>query len=185
MTGFAKAAVKSLGVFVVSGLLMLSGSSWAVAADDLPVAAFFGSFQGSGIAVSQDSIYAPETARDMDVTIREAGDGFSVEWTTVSRRGGGDIKRKTETLTFRPDGPGGRYITDQRTDPLSESGLAWANVEKQTLNVFLLMIDGRGRYTIQRYARTLGARGMELLYVRTRQGSDRRIVKGLLVKVAN
>jgi hypothetical protein len=185
MSGPIKAAANSLGARVVFGLLMLCAALPAKAADDLPVAAFFGTFQGSGIAVSQDAIYAPETARDMDVTIQQAGDGFTIQWTTVSRSGVGDIKRKSESLTFRLDAKGSRYVTDQRADPLSSDGLAWANIEKQTLNVFLLMIDAKGRYSLQRYARTLSSQGMELLFVRTHQGSDRRIVKGLLVKVAN
>lgn len=185
MTGRIKAAVGGMGGWAIWGLLMLWASSPAAAVDNLPIEAFFGTFQGSGIAVSQDAIYAPETARDMDVTIRQAGDGFSVEWTTVTRRGDGAINRKTEALTFRPDAANGRYLTDQRTDALSEDGLAWAYIEKQTLNVFLMMVDARGRYSIQRYARTLGSQGMELLFVRTRQGSDRKIVKGLLVKIAN
>ena len=185
MNGSIRAAAKSLGAMVVSGVLMLSAALPAKAADNLPISAFFGTFQGSGIAVSQDAIYAPETARDMDVTIRQAGDGFTVQWTTVSRSGAGEIKRKSESLTFRADTNGSRYVTDQRADPFSPDGLAWANIEKQTLNVFLLLIDAKGRYSLQRYARTLGARGMELLFVRTHQGSDRRIVKGLLVKIAN
>ena len=68
MSGPIKAAANSLGARVVFGLLMLCAALPAKAADDLPVAAFFGTFQGSGIAVSQDAIYAQETARDMDVT---------------------------------------------------------------------------------------------------------------------
>lgn len=185
MSGPFKAAAKSLGASVVFGMLTLFAALPAKAAGDLPVEAFFGTFQGSGIAVSQDAIYAPETARDMDVTIQPAGDGFMVRWTTVSRSGAGEIKRKSESLTFRLDANASRYVTDERADPLSPDGLAWANIEKQTLNVFLLMIDANGRYSLQRYARTLSSQGMELLFVRTHQGSDRRIVKGLLVKVAN
>ena len=185
MDGSIKAAAKSLSVSVIFGALMLFSALPAAAKGDLPLQTFFGVFQGSGIAISQDAIYAPETARDMDVTIQQAGDGFTVDWTTVSRSAAGEIKRKSESLTFRPDANGSRYITDQRADPFSQEGLAWANIEKQTLNVFLLMIDAKGRYSLQRYARTLGTQGMELLFVRTHQGSDRRVVKGLLVKTAN
>ena len=41
-----KAAANSLGARVVFGLLMLCAALPAKAADDLPVAAFFGTFQG-------------------------------------------------------------------------------------------------------------------------------------------
>lgn len=175
-SGASHAAALALSVAL---LVLVLGSARA---DDLPVSAFFGEFRGSGIAVSTDSIYAPETARDMDVTIRSAGGGFSVSWTTVLRSDDGRVSRKSETLTFAPSG--GHFRAADRADPFSAAGLAWARVKDQTLDVFLMMVDEAGRPTLQRYARSLTGRGMELRFTRTRDGRESRVVEGLLVKVA-
>ena len=55
--------------------------------------------QGGGIAENDDSIYFGVTARDFDVTIGPAGNGFSVEWTSVIR--GGDDPKQNRTLDLR------------------------------------------------------------------------------------
>ncbi|NQW09520.1 MAG: hypothetical protein HQ481_06525 [Alphaproteobacteria bacterium] len=153
------------------------------AQENLSIGSFVGTFSGSGIAEGSDPIYAPETARDMDVVIRVAGDGFEVTWTTVVRDPNGKATRKTETLGFDRAGPN-RFTAPSRRDAMTAGGLAWAGIEAQTLNVYILTIDDNGGYQLQRYARTLSGRGMELTFTRTASGDARRSVKGLLVKTA-
>lgn len=188
MTVFRNPRMSPVLAVVAAVLFMLVAVQGRASAENLPVAAFFGTFHGSGIAVSGDSIYAPETARDMDVVVRPAGaaegDGFEITWTTVSRSSTGEVKRKSQSLTFMKDGSDGRFRTSERTDAFGEGGLAWANIDDQTLNVFVMMVEPDGGYTLQRYARTLSGRGMELVFTRSRDGEERRSVKGLLVKVA-
>lgn len=178
--------VLAVAALMLFALIAVQGRA---SAEALPIAAFFGTFQGSGIAVSGDSIYAPETARDMDVVVRPAGGaadaGFEITWTTISRSSTGKVKRKREALTFTPDGSAGRFRTLERTDAFGEGGLAWANIDEQTLNVFVMMVEADGGYILQRYARTLSGRGMELVFTRSRDGEQRTSVKGLLVKVTN
>ena len=157
----------------------------AVKAADLALLAFFGTFQGTGIAESLDNIYAPETVRDLDIVIAPAGSGFSVQWTTVIRNlGSGKAKRKTQTLTFEPTGTGSQYRSRERSDPWSEDGLAWAGIKERVLSVYVLNILEDGRSQIQRYARELTSMGMELQYSRQVDGEDRRTVKARLVKAA-
>jgi len=168
---------------LLAGLVLAMAAGAAEARESLPVAAFVGSFQGSGIAASADSIYGPETARDMDVRIRQAGAGFSIEWTTVIRGDDGSVKRKSEALTFQPQADG-VFRTSERADAFSPGGLAWANIAHETLNVYLLTASPEYGYQLQTYARTLTGNGMELLFTRMRGGQQDRTVRGLLVKVA-
>lgn len=155
----------------------------ATAQENLPIAAFVGTFSGSGIAEGSDPLYAPDTVRDMDVVIRASGAGFEIAWTTVVRSASGKAKRKMETLAFQGDGAS-RFIAPTRRDAMAPDGLAWAGIEGSTLNVYILTIEDNGGYALQRYARTLSGRGMELMFTRTADGEDRRLVKGLLVKTA-
>lgn len=179
--GDLTAARRCAQTVVLAVLLMVSSPALAA---DLSIDAFVGTFKGSGIASSANSIYAPETARDMDVQIRRVGNGFAVTWTTVLREEDGTVKRKTETLSFEPDGADGLYRTSERPNAFTEGGLAWARIKEQTLDIHILGIDAEGRYNLQHYARTLSGRGMELEYTRNRDGAQSRVVRGLLVKVA-
>ena len=72
---------------------IISIAAGAASAADPNSTALYGKFQGGGIAENDDSIYFGITARDFDVTIGPAGNGFSVEWTSVIRR------RRNKTAT--------------------------------------------------------------------------------------
>jgi hypothetical protein len=157
-------------------------------AQDLPIAAFFGTFKGGGIAENRDSIYFGVTVRDFDVTIRPSGEGFTVEWATVIRKGGDPrrpkVRRKAQSATFIPTGRHGVYRATDLGDPLAGGRYAWARIEKQTLMVYLMTIDERGRYSMQSYARTLKPSGMDFVFQRIRDGEPMRTVKGKLIKYA-
>lgn len=170
-----------LALTVVGGLFLFLVGAPAVKADPAPVAAFVGTFAGTGVAETFDNIYAPESVRDLDVTIAAAGEGFSVTWTTVVRSAGGKVKRKTETLDFTPTGAGSQYRNAEFSDPFGV-GLAWAGIEDQTLSIFVLNIDTDGGYQLQRYARTLTALGMDLTFTRKIDGEDLRVVRAKLIR---
>ncbi len=72
--------------FIVVLCLSVAFVAVGARAQDLPIAAFFGSFKGGGVAENRDSIYFGVTVRDLDVTIRPEGSGFRVDWTTISVR---------------------------------------------------------------------------------------------------
>ena len=173
------------GLFVA--LLLCCGYAPAVAAD-LNIKAFFGKFQGGGIAENDDSIYFGVTARDFDVTIAPAGSGFSVIWTSVIR-GGGDpnkpnVRRKTTKRTFEPTGKRGVWKAVESKDPVADGELCWARLRENTLSVYLMVIRDDGAYEIQKYDRTLQPSGMLMNFTRVRDGERVRQVKGRLVKVA-
>jgi hypothetical protein len=177
MTGKHRRAFLS----ALSGVLLLALGMSPSRAEPTAIAAFVGTFTGIGVAESYDDIYAPETVRDLDVVIAARGPDFSVTWTTVVRSVGGKAKRKTRTLSFASTGVGSQYRNDVLDDPFGD-GLAWAGIEEQTLSVFVLNIDAKGGYQLQRYARTLTGLGMDLAFTRKVDGEDLRVVKAKLVR---
>lgn len=156
---------------------------------DASIKAFVGTYQGSGIANSKDSLYFGITMRDLDVVIRSSGQGgFRVQWTTVLRQGGTPenpkVRRKTSAITFAATTNPRRFMAVDRTDPLSEKGLSWARLKGNTLTVYVLVISAGGKYNLQSYARTISGSGMDLKFVRIKDGERSRAVRGKLVKIA-
>ena len=72
-----------LAVLVLAALVAFS--STASAQKKLSIAHFYGTFSGGGVAENEDSLYFAVTARDFDVVIGPAGNGFKVTWTSVIR----------------------------------------------------------------------------------------------------
>ena len=97
-------AVIGAAIAVLALVILWSAAPGAKAAEQLSIEAFYGNFQGSGIARTDASDYFGLTLRDFDVTVRPEGTGISISWTTVLRQGGGpdnpDVQRKSNNLTF-------------------------------------------------------------------------------------
>ena len=172
--------------------VILVAASWlgatAAMADDLPVKSFYGHFQGSGVAENSDSLYFGVTVRDLDVKIGAEGNGFYVEWTIVIRGGGdrnnSDIRRRTQRISFTPGDTANFFNAVGRQDPRGK-GLTWAQIEKQTLSVYVMQITEAGGYVIQTYKRTLKGTGMHLKLINVANGEPQREVDARLVKVGN
>ena len=158
------------------------------AAADVSIRAFYGTFSGGAVAENADSVYFATTARDSDVVIRPDGEGFSVTWTSVIRGGGTpgdpDVRRKSDTRTFVPSGRPGLWRATDSGDPTKGGEMGWARIEDRSLIIYLMVIDAKGRYQIQRYERTVGGLGMDLTFSRVRDGEQVRTAKGRLVKIA-
>jgi hypothetical protein len=154
---------------------------------NLEIKAFFGSFAGSGLADAEDVSYLGVTQRDLDVRIAPAGEGgFSVAWTTVVRESSSAApKRKATTMTFVPGPRPSVFRATDNGDPLAGGMVAWARVNRDTLNVYLFSVRDDGRHELQTYARTLSGTGMDLVYTRIVDGERQRRVRGKLVKNAN
>ncbi len=172
--------------FGLLAVLVLVLVAPARAQETLSIDTFFGTYSGSGIANSKDSLYFGITLRDLDVVISPAGSGFTIAWTTVLRKGdpaNPKVKRKSTSLTFAAtDRPGVFRLVDQR-DPMSGQPYCWARIRGRTLSVYLMTIDENGIYEIQQYDRTISGSGMDLLYTRIRDGEQVRAVKAKLVRV--
>lgn len=179
-----RATVSAAIVWLVAMLATLPG----VRADTLPIDAFYGHFQGSGIAENDDSLYFGVTVRDLDVRIGPEGDGFYVEWTSVIRGGGDpgnpDIRKRSQRIAFLPSDRPNVFTASGSTDPLN-GNLIWARLIDQTLTVNVMRIGENGSYTVQTYDRTLSGSGMTLNFVNTTDGEPRRQVEARLVKVGN
>ncbi|MEQ8640288.1 MAG: hypothetical protein RIE31_06765 [Alphaproteobacteria bacterium] len=175
---------------VVAGLTMIVAVfATSVRAQDLTLDAFFGTFEGSAVAESADSLFFAVRVRDLDVEIRPTGDGgFTVRWKTVMRTDGDDdnddAARRTAQLTFRPSERSGVWLAEEANDALSPAGFGWATIDGATLAVSIITIGDTGRYNIQVYNRSLNSKGMALEFRRMVDGVKGRTVRGNLVRVA-
>lgn len=155
-------------------------------AQSLPVDAFYGHFQGSGIAENDDSLYFGVTVRDLDVRIGPDDDGFFVEWTSVIRGGGTpdnpEVRKRSQRAAFSPSEQPNVFVSNAATNPMA-GGLVWARIVDQTLTVNVMRISKNGSYTVQTYDRTLSGTGMALKFVNTTDGAPQRQVEARLVKV--
>lgn len=173
--------------FVGLTLLVLAASPGAHA-QTLPLDAFYGHFQGSGIAENEDSLYFGVTVRDLDVRIGPEAGGFYVEWTSVIR-GGGDpnnpeVRKRSQRIAFSPSERPNVFTSKSATNPMQGS-LVWARVLDQTLTVNVMSISKNGSYTVQTYNRTISGTGMKLKFINTTDGEPQRQVEARLVKVGN
>ncbi len=174
-----------LAVLVVAALVAFPTAASA-RNKALSIAHFYGTFSGGGVAENEDSLYFAVTARDFDVVIGPAGNGFKVTWTSVIR-GGGDVikpkvRKKSTSRTFVKGARPGMYNGVSSGDPLSGKEMSWARIKETSLVVYLMVIDKTGAYQLQRYDRKLVGTGMELTFTRLKDGEKVRTVKGRLVK---
>ena len=69
-------------------------------------------------------------------------------------------------------------------DPLSGKEVSWARIKENALIIYLMVIDKKGAYQLQRYERKLVGTGMELTFTRLKDGEKVRTIKGRLIKAA-
>ncbi len=154
---------------------------------DVPIQAFFGTFNGTGFAEGVDKDYFGVTVRDLDINIAAAPDGFVATWTTVLRTGGDPAaprsRKRSTTVAFKAGTKPGQYVGTESADPLTGKPMVWARIAGQTLYVYELNILDDGRYDMQAYARMLSGSGMDLTYTRIIDGEAQRTVKGKLAKI--
>ena len=167
-------------------LAVLAGTP-AVAGENLPIEAFAGRFEGTGIARDEISKDVDETVRELAVTIVPEGGGFALSWSTVLRQGGDpenpDVRENAHALFFEPTDRAYVFQGAVEIDPLAGWPFVWARISGNTLSVYSLLVHEDGSYEIHTYDRTLGAMGMELYFTRVRDGKLVRSVTGKLVKV--
>jgi hypothetical protein len=178
---------RALALGAVLGFCTLLAGT-AAAQQTVTIDAYVGVWKGSGIASGESGYFLDETVRDLDVTIRKASNGFTVDWVTVLRKGpegAREIERKETSITFVPAGRPGLYRAASGGDLFGEEGLTWARLNKQTMSVYRLVLDDDGALDLSRYDRTLLGGGMQLEFSRQRGGEVVRSVTGRLVKEAN
>ena len=179
--------IATAAALVLAGAIIMSSNPGA--AQDVSASAFHGHWQGSGVSESQVSINFRMTARDLDVVITPAGDGFSLAWTTVQRQKGDpnkpNVVRKGSEIVFQPSGRAGLWHDAQSTKAKAGDRYAWSRIEDNTLITQIIEVDGEGRSDHHVYRRTLSGSGMALEFRRLVDGELVRTVDGKLIKIAN
>jgi hypothetical protein len=185
---FKKLTDAVVRIAIVGFALLVLIASTDAHAQTLSIDAFYGHYEGSGIAENKDSLYFGVTVRDLDVRIGPQSDGFYVEWTSVIRGGGDpnkpDVRKRRARVDFSPSKRPNVFISETASSPMDGS-LIWARILDQTLTVNVMRVSDNGGYTVQTYNRTLTGSGMTLNFVNTADGEPLRQVKARLVKVEN
>ncbi len=78
----------------IRALLVLAAIAWSVTpgqAQDKPLSAFLGEYEGSSISSTEQGL----SKRDLSVSIQPKGKGFTLKWTTITLKAGGKAKRKS------------------------------------------------------------------------------------------
>jgi len=175
--GAALKAICSLALIVVVGSAGAQSSNEGL--ED-----FFGRYAGTGIVENSDVEGMSMTLRNLDVEIRPASrDGFSVHWSSLIRRFGGNVPtytRKGLEIEFVATDRPGVYREKSPGNVLKGESLTWARLEHPTLTVNQLVPSERGGFEVLSYERTLSEEGMELVFKRLVDGEEVRTVKGTL-----
>jgi hypothetical protein len=167
--------------WIVALVVALGLGGIARAADQTPgPEAFYGRYQGTGLAQDPSVMAFGFDKRDFDVEIGAATGGFFVAWTTVMQSPAGKaIKRKTSRIVFKPSGRPGLYI-DVAAAAGIEDGVSWAAISGRALTVRVLTILDDGTYQVQTYQRSLNKDGLYLVFRSDSDGALIRIVNAYL-----
>ena len=171
--------------FVLFATMMSVAVGHAAGSD---VKAFFGDYEGEAVTDYEGEL----TKRDLRVKISPTENGFTVNWISVTKRPNGKLKRKEYSIDFHPTRRDKIYRSGEREDmfgnavpldPLKGDPYVWARVHEDTLTVYALHVLEDGGYEMQTYARTRIPEGLDLKYLRVRDGEVLRAVKGTLFEV--
>jgi len=180
--------MRKFACLVVAALLFaapaLVSSAWA--ADPLPKG-FYGSFAGTGLSETQPNGKVVKVkARDFDVTISEHGDGFTVSWNTTEytiKPYNSSLEREKATVNFVPTGRPGIFKSDLAADVTAGEPIYWAIFQANSLAVYRLVTDEKGRFEIAVWNRSmLKGDKMQLEFHRYGTASPARTVKGTLAR---
>lgn len=158
------------------------------AADVNPIAPFVGNYVGSAEVMSPEGVHS---LRDMSVSIRENDDGFTVQWTSTTRKPDGRLKEKSYSIDFLPSEREGIYSAAMRRnvfghavqlDPMKGEPFVWGRIQNETLTVYSLFVDEEGGYELQQFDRTLTEGGLILRFTDLRNGDKQRSVDTLLTR---
>lgn len=152
------------------------------------ISPFVGVYSGSADIISADGTSAQ---RDMSVEIEAQKKGFTVSWTSTSHKPDGRIKEKSYSIDFVSSGRPNIYSAAQaknmfghsvQLDPMKGEPFVWARIVGETLTVFSLFVNDDGGYEMQQFDRTLADGGLQLEFMRVRNGAQQKSISTLLVK---
>jgi hypothetical protein len=172
---------------LITVVLLSSAGLHGAYATEVPIEAFCGEYTGHSISSTEGDL----SERDLSVSVSDCGEGFTLAWTTVTKKAGGRIKRKSYSIDFRPSGRPSIYASAMRNnlfgkkiplDPLNGDPYMWARLSGRILTIFALLITDNGGYEMQIYDRALTEAGMDLRFSRSRDGRQLKLITGTLVR---
>lgn len=172
---------------LVLGATMLAFVAGANAAS-VDFTAFFGEYEGEAVSENDGEV----RRRDLRVKISAFRNGFTVNWTSVTKRPNGKLNRKEYVINFLPTRRANIFRSAERKDlfgnavpmdPLKGDPYVWARIHDETLTVQALHVLEDGGYEMQTYVRTRIPEGLSLSYSRVRDGEILRTVTGTLTEV--
>ncbi len=165
-------------------------STWPAGADAAgQISDFYGKYVGSA-AAKNDGEMQP---RHLDVEIRPKDKGFIVSWTTIITKKDAPPRADSQTIFFREARRVGVFASAMKRsmfgelvplDPLAGDPYFWAAIDGQTLSVYALIILDNRTYELQQYDRTLTEDGLDLRFIRIRNGEKLREIAAHLKRVA-
>jgi hypothetical protein len=159
----------------------------AQAQDALPQG-FYGTFNGLGLAETMaDGKVVEVKPRDFDVVIAKAADGgFTVTWKTTEytikpRRS--RLDAADESVTFAKSDRPGLFSEKKAVDLAGGDPIYWARVSNNTLDIYRLALNEEGRHELAVWQRTLDGDQINLVFQRSGETSNARVVKGTLSRI--
>ena len=170
---------------LVCASLTLAATGRAASPD---IQAFVGEYEGEAISADGGGL----STRDLRVKISAVGNGFTVNWISVTKRPDGRLKRKQYSIDFHPTRRKNIFRSGERKDmfgnavpldPMEGDPYVWARIHENTLTVYAVHVLEDGGYEIQTYDRTRIPTGLSLKYSRVRDGKILNTVEGTLLEV--
>ncbi len=174
-------------LFVIAAIATIAAFAGPAPAAERSVKDFFGAYVGRSISNIGEGL----SQRDLNVVIKKHKKGFTLDWTTVTRKADGAVKSKSYSINFRATQRRGIFASAMRNnvfggaeplDPLKGDPYVWAGIKGDTLTVHALLITDDGGYEMQVYERTLTKDGLLLNFSRIRDGTPLRHITGTLKK---
>jgi hypothetical protein len=148
---------------------------------------FVGTYTGEADFV----IEGEQQPRDLNTTIEATESGFKVGWTSVVYKSDGANRSKSYVIEFVPSQRPNVFGSAMRTnvfgkptqlDPMNGEPFVWARLDGDTLSVFSLFISDEGDYEMQEYHRTRIDGGLELLFLRLKDGRPQKEIRAFLAQ---
>lgn len=174
-------------LFVFAAFATFAAVAGTASAAERTIKDFFGAYVGRSISNIGEGL----SQRDLNVVIKKHKNGFTLDWSTVTRKADGKVKSKSYSINFRSTQRSGIYASAMRNnvfggaeplDPLKGDPYVWASIKNDTFTVNALLITDSGGYEMQVYERTLTEDGMFLKFSRNRDGVPLRFITGTLKK---
>lgn len=148
---------------------------------------FVGSYSGTAEVENGGDV----VRRNMSVDIARTEEGFDLSWVTITHKPNGKTKEKQYNIEFVKASRPGVFSSGMKLDlfgnrvplnPISGDPYVWGHISGKTITIYALNIIEDGGYEMQEYRRTLSAGGLDLEYIRIRNGEKLKSIRSFLKK---